>query len=47
MLIIGDNEVESGAVSVRRRREDGDLGSMQAEEFIKLAVEEIENKTIR
>ena len=47
MLIIGDNEVEANAVSVRRRGEDGDLGSMQTEEFISLAVEEIENKTIR
>ena len=47
MLIIGDNEVEAKAVSVRRRGEDGDLGSMQTEEFISLAVEEIENKTIR
>ena len=47
MLIIGDNEVENGAVSVRRRGEDGDLGSMSANDFISLAVEEIENKTIR
>ena len=47
MLIIGDNEVETGAVSVRRRGEDGDLGSMKSEEFIALATEEIENKVIR
>lgn len=47
MLIIGDNEVEAGAVSVRRRGEDGDLGSMDTAEFISLATEEIENKTIR
>ncbi len=47
MLIIGDNEVENGEVSVRRRGEDGDLGAMKAEDFIKLAVEEIESKLIR
>ena len=47
MLIIGDNEVEAGAVSVRRRGEDGDLGSMDTAEFIALATEEIENKIIR
>jgi len=47
MLIIGDSEVENNAVSVRRRGEDGDLGAMKAEEFIALATEEIENKTIR
>ncbi len=47
MLIIGDNEVEAGAVSVRRRGEDGDLGSMDTAEFISLATEEIKNKTIR
>ena len=47
MLIIGDSEVENNAVSVRRRGEDGDLGAMPAEEFIKLAVEEIETKVIK
>lgn len=47
MLIIGDNEVESGTVSVRRRGENGDLGSMKAEDFIALAVEETESKVIK
>ncbi len=47
MLIIGDSEVENNAVSVRRRGEDGDLGAMPVEEFIKLAVEEIETKVIK
>ncbi len=47
MLIIGDNEVENGEVSVRRRGEDGDLGAMKAEEFVSLATDEIENKIIR
>ncbi len=46
MLIIGDNEVEKGEVSVRRRGEDGDLGSMSLETYIKMAVEEIETKKI-
>ncbi len=46
MLIIGDSEVENKAVSVRRRGEDGDLGAMALEDYIKLAVEEIETKKI-
>lgn len=47
MLIIGDNEVESDTVSVRRRGEDGDLGAMSAEAFINMAIEEIDNKVIK
>ncbi len=47
MLVIGDSEVEAGQVAVRRRGEDGDLGAMKTEDFIALAVEEVENKTIR
>jgi len=47
MLIIGDNEVEAGEVSVRRRGEDGDLGAMKACDFIAMATEEIENKVIK
>ena len=46
MLIIGDNEVEKGEVSVRRRGEDGDLGAMSVEDYIQMAVEEIETKKI-
>ncbi len=46
MLIIGDNEVEKNEVSVRRRGEDGDLGAMKTEDYIALAVEEIETKKI-
>lgn len=46
MLIIGDSEVEKCQVSVRRRGEDGDLGAMKTEEYIALAVEEIETKKI-
>ncbi|MBQ6826121.1 MAG: threonine--tRNA ligase [Clostridia bacterium] len=46
MLIIGDNEVEKGEVSVRKRGEDGDLGAMPTDAFIERAVSEIENKVI-
>ncbi len=46
MLIIGDNEVESGTLSVRRRGENGDLGSMTAEEYIAKVTEEIDTKVI-
>ncbi|MBQ8923771.1 MAG: threonine--tRNA ligase, partial [Lachnospiraceae bacterium] len=44
MLIVGANEVESGNVSVRKRGEDGDLGSMSQEDFIKRVTEEIKTK---
>ncbi len=46
MLIIGANEEESGTVSVRKRGEDGDLGSMEADKFIADIVKEIADKTI-
>ncbi len=46
MLIIGDSEVENGAVSVRKRGEDGDLGAMSVQDFITRAVDEIDNKII-
>ncbi len=46
MLVIGDSEVESGAVAVRKRGEDGDLGAMKTEDFIARAVEEIETRVI-
>ncbi len=47
MLVIGDSEVDNGAVAVRRRGEDGDLGTMSTSDFITMACEEIDNKTIR
>ena len=47
MLIIGDSEIENGAVSVRRRGEDGDLGAMNTADFIGMAAEEIETKAIK
>ncbi len=46
MLIIGDSEVEKDEVSVRRRGEDGDLGAMAVEDYINMAVEEIDSKKI-
>ncbi len=44
-LIIGDKEMESGSVSVRKRGA-GDIGSMTKDDFIALVVEEDENKVI-
>jgi threonyl-tRNA synthetase len=46
MLVIGDSEVEAGAVAVRKRGEDGDLGAMKTEDFIARAVEEIKTRVI-
>lgn len=45
MLIVGDKDIENKTVSVRARKQ-GDLGAVALDEFIKKAVEEIENKTI-
>ena len=42
MLVIGDKEIEENAVSVRSRK-DGDIGQMDAKEFINKIVEEIKN----
>ena len=47
MLIIGDNEVENGTLSVRKRGENGDLGSMTADEFIERAVSEDKSRVIK
>ncbi|MBQ7288924.1 MAG: threonine--tRNA ligase [Clostridia bacterium] len=46
MLVIGDKEVETGAVSVRRRGE-GDIGAMPLEDFKALALSEIASKVIK
>ncbi len=43
MLVIGDKEVEEGAVAVRRRSE-GDLGAMKADDFIAMLQKEIIEK---
>ncbi|NLN49639.1 MAG: threonine--tRNA ligase [Clostridiales bacterium] len=44
MLIIGDKEVENSTVSVRDRKE-GDIGSMNLEDFINKIEKEIKDKT--
>ena len=46
MLIIGDSEVESNQVSVRRRGEDGDLGAMNTSDFVEKVVGENDSKII-
>lgn len=46
MLIIGANEEENQNISVRKRGEDGDLGSMDTERFIADIVKEIADKVI-
>ena len=43
MLIIGEKEVEEGTVSVRKHGE-GDLGSMELEEFTRLVEEEVKKE---
>ncbi|MFF2480706.1 threonine--tRNA ligase [Paenibacillus sp. NPDC058071] len=45
MLIVGDNEAQSGSVSVRKRGE-GDIGAKPVSELIALLQEEIASKTI-
>ena len=47
MLVVGDSEVENGAVAVRQRGENGDLGAMPLAQFIEMAVNEIETKVIK
>lgn len=46
MLIVGANEQESKTVSVRKRGEDGDLGSMELNTFINKICEEIRTKSL-
>ncbi len=46
MFIVGDKDIEANTVSVRHRK-DGDLGAMKLEEFIAMAKEEIDSKTIK
>ena len=45
MLVIGENEAQSGTVSVRKRGE-GDIGAKPVVELIALLQEEINAKTI-
>ena len=46
MLIVGANEEADGSVSVRKRGEDGDLGSMKLDDFIAKIKQEIDDKVI-
>ncbi len=46
MFIVGDKDIEANTVSVRHRK-DGDLGAMKLEDFIAMAMEEIETKAIK
>lgn len=45
MLVMGDKDIESKCVAVRKRGE-GDLGAMDVDEFVNLVVEQIESKII-
>jgi len=45
ILVIGDKEMESGSVSVRKRKK-GNLGAVKLEEFIERIEQEIKEKTI-
>ncbi len=46
MLIVGANEAENNTVSVRKRGEDGDLGSMELSAFITKLCEEIRTRSL-
>lgn len=46
MLVVGDKEAESGTVSVRRRGEDKELGTMSLEEFKEKILIEINSKAL-
>ncbi|MEG2720929.1 MAG: His/Gly/Thr/Pro-type tRNA ligase C-terminal domain-containing protein, partial [Oscillospiraceae bacterium] len=43
MLVLGDNEVESGTISVRHRGE-GDIGSMEINALVQRLLEEVSSK---
>ena len=45
MIVLGDKDIENGAISVRSRK-DGDKGSMTLDSFIAAALEEIKEKRI-
>jgi threonyl-tRNA synthetase len=46
MLVVGDKEVETGVVAVRRHRE-GDIGAMTVDEFRSMALDEVSSKRPR
>ena len=45
MLVIGEKEMEAGAVAVRSRR-NGDMGAVSADEFLKNILKEIADKAL-
>jgi threonyl-tRNA synthetase len=44
MLVVGEKEAEAGQVAVRRR-DKGDMGAINADEFIATVLDDIANKT--
>ena len=46
MLVVGANEEETKTVSVRKRGEDGDLGSMELNTFVQKICEEVRTKSL-
>ncbi len=47
MLVVGDKEADDGTVAVRERGENGDLGTMNFNDFLNIAIKEIEEKIIK
>lgn len=45
MILAGDKDIENGTISIRSRK-NGDEGACTVEEFIKMAKEEVANKSI-
>jgi threonyl-tRNA synthetase len=45
MLVVGDREVESGAVSVRNRKE-GDQGAKSVAQFVETLKELVDTKAV-
>ncbi len=45
MVVVGDNEMRDGTISVRHRK-NGDLGSMTFQDFVELLQNEIDTKSI-
>ena len=45
MLVVGDKEAENGTVSVRRRGEAGDKGTMELDRFIEIVGKEIATRS--
>ncbi|MBR1891613.1 MAG: threonine--tRNA ligase, partial [Clostridia bacterium] len=46
MLVIGDKEVEDGNLVAVRSRKSGDMGAMNADEFIQMVYDEVDKKVV-